>query len=208
MRVSFPAPNKPGWTGFTTGGCWNRSGTSLPSSLNRRRRYEIRQLAVLIGAIVFSAYSAEATEWVPFDEDIPENVVRITNDEDAPVICRAKGKRGKRVVGLLNEESGSCGRVTGGVQLLVMPPSDEGMVSAADMDEILEREKAKAVEKALRNMTPTAEISEILESREAQAVEKALRNMIPAADIKESVTAGAAAVNMYLTDEEVDESVK
>ena len=53
----------------------------------------------------------------PFDEDIPENVVRINNDEDAPVICRAKGKRGKIVVGLLNENSGSCGRVTGGVQL-------------------------------------------------------------------------------------------
>ena len=101
---------------------------------------------MLIGAIVFSAYSAEATEWVPFYEDIPENVVRITNDEDAPVICRAKGKRGKRVVGLLNEESGSCGRVKDGLQLLVMPPSDEGMVSAADMNEILDREKAKAVD--------------------------------------------------------------
>ena len=167
----------------------------------------MRQLAVLIGAIVFSAYGAEAAEWVPFDEDISENVVRITNDEDAPVICRAKGKRGKRVVVLLNEESGSCGRVKDGFQLLVMPPSDEGMVSAADMNEILEREKAKAVEKALGNVTPTAEISEILESREGHIVSQALINMIPAADIKESVTAGAAAVNMYLTDEGVDESV-
>ena len=163
---------------------------------------------MLIGAIVFSAYSEEATEWVPFDEDIPENVVRITNDEDAPVICRAKGKRGKIVVGLLNEESGNGGRVTDGVQLLVMPSSDEGIVHKSDVDAIVESLLADAVTEATAQMVHESEVDVIVNNICDNRIEQATANMVAVTDLQESVTAGAAAVNMYLTDEEVDESVK
>ena len=41
-------------------------------------------LPVLIAVAVLSIQSVQATEWVPFDGDIPENVVRLSEDEDSP----------------------------------------------------------------------------------------------------------------------------